>query len=474
MEQPIVTDLQARLIQLEAENAALRAASPQAHDRPSGERTGISPAGGQRRASWGRALLATVLIVLGSLIAPLAVVAAWANVQLTDTDRFVASYAHLAEDPAVQSLVTTQVVSAIDEQVDVTTLTTDVIDGVINLGTGPAATRALELLKGPAAQGLQSLMSTVVERFVASEAFTNVWASALRVSHTQVSGALQNDQDTAIDFGQDGSIGIQLAPIIEAAKDALLAQGIGLAASIPPVDRTIIVAQSDSLPTIQLAYGLTVAAGLWLPWIAILLLASGVVAARRRSRALIVASLALAFVMMLLLASFSLGRVFFDSALRSGPIGPAAGGALYESVVGAMRATTVATLVLAIVSACVAWFSGPFATPRRLRSAVNAGAGSLRAAAERRGISTGRVGTWLYSQRILLRVVIAVVGAAVVLLVRPLTPALTLWTLAVVVVVILVLEIVERPPMTEGPPPADGVTHDAFPSAPTTVRRATP
>ena len=444
MARSTVQELQRRLAALEAENSALRGGTPASATAPAPD-----AAVSRRSRGWGRTLSATVLIVLGTLIAPVALVAAWAHVQLTDTDRFVASYSVLASDPAVQAAVTDQVVEAIEGQVDIPTLTTDVIDGVIELGTGPAATRALELLKGPAAQGLQSLVGTVVERFVESEAFANVWASALRISHSQVVSALQNDPDAAIALGSDGSIGIQLAPIIDAAKDALVDQGVGFAASIPTVDRTITVAQVDSLASVQLAYELVVAAGLWLPWVAILLLAAGVVAARRRSVALITAALCLGLVMLIVLAGIAVGRVFFDTALRSNGIPADAGGAMYELVGGAMRDTAVAVLVLALVTAAVGWFAGPFDVPRRLRAVVHGGASSVRGALERRGLSTGRVGTWLHSRRSLLRGVIIVAGAAVVLLVRPLSPALVLWTLALALLVVLVLEVVERPPSAD-------------------------
>lgn len=442
MARPTVQELQQRLAALEAENSALRGGiqTPATALTP-------DPAVSRRRSrGWGRTFAATVLIVLGTLIAPLALVAVWANVQLTDTDRFVASYSVLASDPAVQAAVTDQVVEAIEGQVDIPTLTTDVIDGVIELGTGPAATRALELLKGPAAQGLQSLVGTVVERFVESEAFANVWATALRVSHSQVVSALQNDPDAAIALGSDGSIGIQLAPIIDAAKDVLVDQGVGFAASIPTVDRTITVAQVDSLASVQLAYELVVAAGLWLPWVAILLLAAGVVAARRRSVALITAALCLGLVMLIVIVGLAVGRVFFDAALRSNGIPADAGGAIYELVGGAMRDTTVAVLVLALVTAVVGWFAGPFDVPRRIRAVVHGGAASVRGALERRGLSSGRFGTWLYSRRALLRAAIIVAGAAVVLLVRPLSPALVLWTLVLSLLVVLILEVVERPP----------------------------
>lgn len=433
-----IAELQSRLAALEEENAALRGGLPPT--------AADSPAAARRRRTWGRTLLAAVLITLGALLAPVAVVATWTHVQLTDTERFVNGFAPLADDPAVQAVVTTQVVAVIDEQIDLPALTSDVIDGIIDLGTGERATRALELLKGPAAEGVQSLVTTVVTRFVESDAFSDVWASALRVTHAQVTGALQNDPTTAVTLGNDGTIGIQLAPVIERVKEVLVDQGIGFASSIPAVDRTVVVATSDALPTVQLAYGLAVAAGLWLPWITIALLVAGALVAHRRSVATIVSALALGASMLILIAGFAVGRVFFDAAMRSGPITPDAGGVMFETLAGPMRDTAVAVLVLAIAVAVVTWFSGPFRTPRRLRAAAQAGAARLRTGMARHGVTTGRVGRWLHAQHTLVRVVIAAIGATVVLLVRPLTPALVVWTVVLAAVVVMILEIVEIPP----------------------------
>ncbi|WP_409047578.1 hypothetical protein AB2L57_16285 [Microbacterium sp. HA-8] len=450
------TDLRRRIDALEAENAALRERA--AHAASAADTLVLdAPADTAvpHRRAWGWTLLATVLITLGALLAPIAVVAVWANVQLTDTDRFVAAYGPLADDPAVQAVVADQVLTAIEGQLDVGALTSDVIDGVIDLGTGPAATRALELLKGPAAQGVQSLIDRTVEGFVASDAFSNVWATALRVSHTQLTGALAGEEGMALDLADDGTIGIQLAPIIDAVKDALVAQGIGLAASIPTIDRTIAIAQSDALPSVQLGYGLTLAAGLWLPWIAIGLLAAGVLVARRRSVALVAASVTLALSMVIVVAGFAIGRIVFIATVTPDPLPARAAEVLFATFTGAMRDTAVAVLVLAIVVALVGWFTGPFRVPRRLRGLVHSGAGSLRDVLERRGLSTGRVGVWLYRQRVLMRAAVAVIAAAVVLFVRPLTPGLVIWTLVIAALVVLVLEVIERPAPDPAAAPLD-------------------
>ncbi|MCS5733887.1 hypothetical protein [Herbiconiux daphne] len=452
-------ELVRRLEALEAENAALRQrvdAQPTLPLEPLGG-TGGGPSGGpsgaplaaaKKKRGWGWTLLATVLIVIGAVLAPLAVAASWSKVVLTDTESFVATYAPLADDPRVQAYITDQTVIVINEQVDIPKLTADVIDGITGLGTGPAATRALELLKGPAASGIQSLIQSGVSGFVESDAFADVWTSALRISHAQLVAVMQNDPNAAVTLGGDGSIGIQLGPIIEAVKSALIAQGIDFASQIPAIDRTIVVAQSDALPTVQLAYGLAVSAGAWLPWIALLFLAAGVVVSRRRSVALIWAAVALALVMALTAAAFAVGSLVFVSSVSPALLPGDVAGLLYETVAGDMRTTAVAVLVLAIVVAVVAWLAGPFDVPRRLRRFAAEGAGRIRGAAERRGITTGRVGEWLYAQRVLLRVVVAAIGAAIVLFLRPLTPALTIWTLVLAGVVLAVLEIVQRPVIT--------------------------
>jgi hypothetical protein len=281
MAEPTNAELLRRIAELEAENHDLRQ-----HGSSNDDQVDVAAAGTARQKrsrGWGFTVLSVALITLGALLAPVAVVASWARVALTDTDRFVAAYAGLAEDPQIQAYITDQTLVVINEQVDIPQITTNVIDGITDLGTGPAATQALQLLKGPAASGVESLVRSGITTFVASDAFADVWESALRLSHTQLVSLMANDPDAAVTVGSRGEIGIQLGPIVDAVKVALVDQGIDLANQIPAVDRTIVVAQSDALPSVQLGYGLAIAVGTWLPWVAIVLLAAGVLVARRRA-----------------------------------------------------------------------------------------------------------------------------------------------------------------------------------------------
>jgi hypothetical protein len=438
-------DLQKRIEELEAENAALRMRED-GTSTVALEPVPVTPK--KKGRGWGWTLLATVLILIGAILAPVAVVASWAKIELTDTDNFVATYAPLAKDPAVQAYITDQIVDVINQQVNVEQLTSDVIDGITSLGTGPAATKALEALKGPATQGIQSLIHTAVSNFVASNAFADVWKAALKLSHSQLVATMQNNPKAAIAIGSDGSIGIQLAPIIDQVKATLVSKGITFASQIPTIDKTITVAQSDAIPTVQVAYNVALVAGAWLPWVAIVFLAAGVLVARRRSVALVWAAIALALSMIIMAAAFAIGRIVFIASASPSLLPSSVARTLYTTVVAAMQDTTVAVLVLAIVVAIVAWFAGPFEVPRRLRGFYAAGATRLRTVAEEHGITTGRVGEWLYAQRVLLRVIVAVIASAIVLFVRPITVSLTIWTLVIAVLVIAILELVQRPVAT--------------------------
>ncbi|MGN7797991.1 hypothetical protein [Leifsonia sp. 22587] len=440
------TDLLQRIAALEEENASLR--SRMTEEQVEGAPATVASTPVKHRRSWAWTLLATVLIVLGSVLAPLAVVSSWAKVQLTDTDTFVATYAPLAHDPDVQAFVTDQTVKAVQQHVDVEQITGQVIDGITGLGTGPVATKALESLKAPLAQGIVSLMQSTVQRFVASDAFAQVWQQALRTSHDQLIATMQNNPKAAVTVGADGSVGIQLAPIVARVKQLLVDQGLTFASRIPTVDRTITVAQNSSIPTLQLLYGLSIAAGAWLPWVAIGLLALGVIVARRRALALVWASIALGLAMALTLGAIAVARLVFVASASPSLVPSGLAQTLYSTVTDAMIATAVAVLVLAIAVALVGWYAGPFGVPRRLRGFFGDGVAWVRRSAESHGITTGRVGEWMYAQRVLLRTAVAVIAAAVVLFVRPLTPSLIIWTLVLAALVVAILELLQRPVIT--------------------------
>jgi hypothetical protein len=440
-------ELQARIAALEAENAALRTdagAAVAATATAEADAAGVPPEARRSRGR-GRTAAAIVLVVVALLIAPIAVITAWARLELVDTDRFVATFAPLADDPAVQAFIASEVTGAIEEQVDIPTLTSDLFDGIEQLDLPPKAQQALALLEGPATQGLQSLVSGVVERLVESPAFADIWAGALRTSHTAFIAAVQDDPNSALAIGADGTVSIELGPIIEAVKDRLTDQGVGFAASIPVVQKSIVVAQSEAFVLVQTVYALAVAAGTWLPWICLILLAAGVFIAKRRTVALVWTAAGLALTMLIMASGLGVGRLYFIGTVSPSIMPSNAASAIYDGLVELMLSTIVAVLVLALLVAVIGWFSGPWRPARAARGFAESGFTSLRASAARHGVTTGAFGVALDRWRGGLYVIVAVVAAAVVLLNRPVTTSLVVWTVIVALLVVLLIELLRRP-----------------------------
>ncbi|GAA4377562.1 hypothetical protein GCM10023152_23480 [Agromyces bauzanensis] len=478
------TELQERIAELEAENAALRARAQGAEEEVF-ESQGVAAASVTAKPGrgWGRTAVAVVLVVIGLLLAPVAVISAWARLELVDTERFVATFAPLAEDPAVQAYIGDQVTAAIEEQVDIPGLTADVFDGLRQLDLPPRAEQALGLLEAPATQGLQSLVSGVVDRVVESDAFADIWATALRVTHRQFVAAMQGDPDAALAIGSEGTISVQLGPIIEAVKDRLEEQGVGFASAIPVIDRSIVVAQNDAFVLVQTVYTLAVAVGTWLPWLTLALLAAGVLIAKRRAAALAWTAGGFALSMLILASGVGIGRAFFLGAVSPSIMPADAAGALYDGLVQLMLSTILALLVLALFVAVIAWLSGPWRPARATRRFAHAGFSSVRRAAARQGVTTGAFGLALDRWRVAAYVVIAVVASVVILFNRPVTGSFVVWTVVIALLVVALVELLRRPadevvaepPVldVEGVPPAESpvVATDPAASAPEPARR---
>ncbi|GAA1056093.1 hypothetical protein GCM10017608_12510 [Agromyces luteolus] len=448
-------DLRARIAELEAENARLRADAAETRDLSADVAAAASASPERPKRRRGRTVAAVVLVVVGLLLAPVAVISAWARAELVDTDRFVATFGPLADDPDVQAFLADEVTTAIEQQVDIPQLTSDLFDGIRTLDLPPRAEDALSLLEVPAAQGLSALLSSTIDGFIASEAFANVWDAALRASHTQFVAALQGDPEAMLQIGGDGTLSVQLGPIIEAVKDRLSEQGVGFAAAIPVIEGSVQIAQADSLVLVQTVYALAVGVGTWLPLITLLILAAGVVVAKRRSVALAWTAGGFALVMLLTLAGFGTGRIFFVGTVSPTIMTRGAAEAIFGGLTELMVSTITALTVLSIALAIIAWLSGPWSAARRVRGFSDDTFGAVRKSAADHGMTTGRFGAGLHRWRVAAYTVIAVIASLVLWFTRPLTVSAVAWTVVIALVAVLLVELLRRPETVEPEPEAE-------------------
>jgi hypothetical protein len=245
-----------------------------------------------RGGKW-RAFLSAFCIVLAAVLVPVSILGAWARAELVDESRFVATVAPLAQDPQVQGFVIEETRNAIDERVDFDQLTGSVVGGLDGLGLPPRAVAALNLLSGPAADGLRDLVDNGVDKVVRSDAFAGIWATAARDAHGAITGVQTADGGGMVVL-TDAGIGVRLGPIVDQVRQRLADRGVRVAALIPAVDRTVIVGDGDAVVTVRTAYEIAVTAGWWLPVVVLGLLVLGIFVARRRSVAVLGSGVALA------------------------------------------------------------------------------------------------------------------------------------------------------------------------------------
>ncbi|MEV1131486.1 hypothetical protein [Agromyces sp. NPDC049794] len=387
------TELRARIAELEAENAALRERAERATEATE-ELADVAASDRRRppRRGRGRTVAAVVLVVVGLLLAPVAVISAWARLELVDTDRFVATFAPLADDPAVQAYVGDQVTAAIEEQVDIPGLTADLFDGL-----------------------------------------------------RQLVAAMQGDPDAALEIGAEGTLAVQLGPIIEAVKDRLEERGVGFASAIPIIERSIVVAQNDAFVLVRTVSTLAVAVGTWLPWLTLALLVAGVLIAKRRTTALVWTAGGFALSMLILASGIGIGRAFFIGTVSPSIVPSDAAGVLYDGLVQLMLSTILALIVLALFVTVIAWLSGPWRPARAVRGFAHSGFSSVRRAVAKQGITTGGFGIALDRWRIAAYVVIAIVASVVILFNRPVTVSFVVWTVVIALLAVALVELLRRP-----------------------------
>ena len=428
--------LLARLQLLETENARLRATATVPPPAPPAPRP---------RRKVGRSTAAVVLILIGALLAPIAVVGSWARGLVVDTDRYVDTVAPIAEDPLVQSAVANRITVAVVDALNVEELTTQATDAVAGLDLPPLVGQAVTSLQAPLQDAITGFIRKNVTKIVSSDAFENVWEEANRAAHEQIVATLRGDPDALAQITDSGTLTLDVTPIIEQVKTSLEEAGFSLVSRIPTITVTYPIASSADLVRLQSAYRLIDIVGGLLPYLSLALLAAGVLAARHRSRALVVAGLSLAGAMLLLGLALLIGRSLYASSLPPTVQRVDTAVSIYDQFVSLLRIELRVGLVLGLLLAIIAFVAGGTTAARQLRASSSRAAASLRTAGDRRGISTGPVGVWLDQQRILIRVVVFSLVALALVLADELTPAYVVGVFVVALVVLGLVTLAARP-----------------------------
>jgi len=407
------------------------------------------------RGGWWRTPVVVVCLVLSAVLAPLAIVATWAHDQVSNTDRYVATVAPLAEDPAIQKAVSSRITAQLISYLDIRAVTADAANALAARGVPPNVAASLQALGTPLANSVENFIGQRVTRLVQSQEFADAWAQANREAHGQMVAVLTGEKNGAITV-EGNTVSLNLAVVVDAVKQRLINSGFALAERIPDVQAQFTLFESSDLARVQTGFRILSALARTLPVLAVVFLGLAVAVARRRRRTLVAGSLVIAASMLLLGLALNVFRVIYLDAVPSDRLPTDAAAAVYDQLVTFIRLNLRAVLVLFLAIAAVAWVSGPEPAPVAVRSGFTRGLDVIRHGSDRAGLHTGPVGEFLGRYRVPIRGLVAgVVVLAYVLADHP-TGGWTLGLILCAALLLLVVELLARDPVApQGSLPPD-------------------
>ncbi len=418
-----VSDLRARLAEAETEaRAQAQAAKAAEHAAETARQAAAKPAPGQptarKRMGW-RGPVATILIVLGCVLAPISL-----------TDRISA---------------------AVSKQINVKHLTNQLAAQLKHSGL-PRLGSLLSTFSGAIASGVNGFIHSIVAKIISSTPVQRLWVQGNRIIHHQLVLALSGKK-SAITVS-NGQVVLGLAPFIDQVKHNLAARGLTIVEKLPTINPTLPLFSAKYLVKAQTLYRVLTALKWVLPILALACFAAGIYIARRHRRAVVAVGLGLAGSMLVLAGALAIGRTLYLNNLP-GTIPADAAAIAFDTIVRFIRQGLRVLLVLGLVVAIASFFTGPSVMAVRTRQAFKSAFAAIRGTGERAHITTGPVGRWVYKYRTALRIG-AVAIAALVLVFWGIPTGLTVLVIAIALVVALgIIELIGRPPVkAAAPPPA--------------------
>ena len=325
--------------------------------------------------------LTWVLIVLVAVGVLGTTVAFWADQTLFNTDRFVATVAPIAADPAVIESISTDISTSIVEAIGLQ----QVVESV--LPTEPQGMGSIVVT------GVQTTIAKAIADFMATPQFAAVWEQATRAVHTEVVGILRGD--SAIVQSTGGVVSVDVFPLVaeglKAADKALtdatgrdialpqltdptnaeasraeIEQALGVA--LPPDFGQIVIADTSALDEAKQVLRVFETSILIAAIVTILIALLAILVAVRRRRAFL--QVAIASIIGLALGLVVVARIdqVVADAAPTGTAGATARAAIDSIVRGFVGYAIVMVVVLAVVAVALYVAGRPSWIPRWGRS----------------------------------------------------------------------------------------------------------
>ena len=385
-----------------------------------------------------RISVASVLLALAVLLAPVGVVAAWASSQINDVDRYEQTVAPLARDPAVQDVLVDRVTDGVVARVDVRKVSDALADILADRDAPRFLVDAARSLDEQLRSGLTTAVRYVVKQVVTSDAFAKAWDSVNRGAHTAAMNVLTGEGGGSVEVKGD-AVTLNVGAVVEEMQEQLVGTTLVDAEQIPGADTSIVLLRNDRLSEVRDAARWLGVLGPWLPAAVVVIAGLGVWAAPSRRTAVMSAGIGIGVMMCGLLVGLSVVRQIYLDAVAPVAQSQEAAAAVYDTLVRFLRQATLTVLLISLIATLAAYLYGPGRGAGAVRTATGRGVGAAGHALARNGWNTGAVGDWLRTHRPLTTGIVIAAGALTLLLWSYPTPAVVALVLLCAVVVLAAL-----------------------------------
>jgi hypothetical protein len=377
----------------------------------------------------GRGFTAWVLVIVSALLFPIALTAYWGQRTLTDTERYIATVAPLAQDPTVKRAVGDKVTAVLVTQIDAKNRVSELL----------VDTPRLQPIAGPVAVAVDNLVGQTVTKVLDSDQFDQLWITINTQLQKGLVAALSNDPTGPVTI-QGDQVVLDTGDLIAVVKQRLVDQGLSFAANIPvpPVaDRQVVLLTSPQLAQARVAYALGQPVAQWLIFVVLLMFVVAVLISRKRARMTMAVGVAIILGALVIRLLMAFGQSQVELTLNGTTFSIASQAfftILTAFLLNAVRAAYAVGLVLLIVGWFLSGTQSALAT-RRLVGGALSGAGGRAS-----GTAIAPVAAWFARTRVFWRFLVVGVAAAVILTSSPLSGSLILWTAVVAVVALVIVE----------------------------------
>ena len=232
-----------------------------------------------------RSLWSALVLTLGIVLAPVALVAHHTVILATDTDRVADAIEPLLDNPDVQAGLVGAIVGPLDDLLVTDSILQRIADQVaLDIEVPEFLDDAVTALVQPLVDETLERVRQAIGQIVASDPFARSWRQIVADTHQELSGALAGDN--YVD-GQDATL--NLRPFIQDIQQGLVDRGFTFLSGVPVPDAKVTLLDADTVSTWRSVVQAAMVIDPWSAGLAGVFIAAGIILAPLRSRAWVAA-----------------------------------------------------------------------------------------------------------------------------------------------------------------------------------------